>query len=245
MNLERLLSAGVFGGPRDRAPRFARSAGRTDVARICGESPADTVRRGNPRPGVAYIDFLWLPTAQYPSHIDMPDLAATFEQRATETAATVWRCERSPLAVRSAVERAAENARSIVLSEAEFLAPQLLAALRGLAGVILRPDDEQLAAAEVGVTEAFAGVASTGSVCIAMGRPLVAATSLLMPLNIVLLASERIVERPRDLFDSQCLKGEGLKRNLVFITGPSATADMGPLVRGVHGPHRLQILLLE
>ena len=34
-------------------------------------------------------------------------------------------------------------------------------------------------------------------------------------------------------------------RDLVFITGPSATADMGPLVRGVHGPHRLHILLLE
>ena len=51
--------------------------------------------------------------------------------------------------------------------------------------------------------------------------------------------------RPRDLFDPDCLKGEGLKRNLVFITGPSATADMGPLVHGVHGPHRLLVLLLE
>jgi L-lactate dehydrogenase complex protein LldG len=39
--------------------------------------------------------------------------------------------------------------------------------------------------------------------------------------------------------------GESLKRNLVFITGPSATADMGPLVVGVHGPHRVLILLLE
>jgi L-lactate dehydrogenase complex protein LldG len=78
-----------------------------------------------------------------------------------------------------------------------------------------------------------------------MGRPLAAATSLLMPLNVVLLPGERIVERPRDLFHTECLKGEGLKRNLVFVTGPSATADMGPLVRGVHGPHRLLILLLE
>jgi L-lactate utilization protein LutC len=175
----------------------------------------------------------------------MPDLATTFEHKATEAAAMVWRCERSPLAVRSSVERAVEGAKSIVLSEAEFLAPQILAGVRGLAGVILKPDDEQLATASVGVTEAFAGIASTGSVCIAMGRPLAAATSLLMPLNIVLLASERIVERPRDLFNQECLKGEGLKRNLVFITGPSATADMGPLVRGVHGPHRLLILLLE
>jgi L-lactate utilization protein LutC len=175
----------------------------------------------------------------------MPDLAATFEQNATEAAAIVWRCERTPLAIRNAVQRATENVRGIVLSEPEFLPPHLLAALRGLAGVILRPGDEQLATASVGVTEAFAGVASTGSVCIAMGRPLTAATSLLMPLNIVLLPAERIVERTRDLFDPQCLRGEALRRSFILITGPSATADMGPLVLGVHGPHRLLILLLE
>jgi L-lactate dehydrogenase complex protein LldG len=176
----------------------------------------------------------------------MPDLAPTFEQNATEAAAIVWRCQRTPLAVRSSVERASEGSKGgIVLSDEEFLPPQLFASLRGLAGVILKPEDEQLATAGVGVTEAFAGVASTGSACVAMGRPLVAATSLLMPLNILLLASERIVERPRDLFNPDVLKGESLKRNLVFITGPSATADMGPLVRGVHGPHRVLILLLE
>lgn len=175
----------------------------------------------------------------------MADLATRFEENAKEAAATVWRCERSPLAVRVSVERAAEGAKGIVLSEAEFLAPQILAGVRGLAGVILKPDDDQLATAGVGVTEAFAGIASTGSVCIAMGRPLAAATSLLMPLNIVLLPIERIVERPRDLFSPEIFDGEALKRNLVFITGPSATADMGPLVRGVHGPHRLLILLLE
>jgi L-lactate dehydrogenase complex protein LldG len=175
----------------------------------------------------------------------MPDLVTTFEQNALAAAAGVWRCERSPLAVRNAVERAAADARGIVLCDPEFLPPPLFAGLRGLAGVIPRPEDEQLATADVGVSEAFAGVASTGSVCVAMGRPLVAATSLLMPLHIVLLPTERIVERPRDLFDPQCLKGEGLRRNLVYITGPSATADMGPLVLGVHGPHRLHILLLE
>jgi L-lactate utilization protein LutC len=175
----------------------------------------------------------------------MPDLASTFEHNATEAAAIVWRCERTPLAIRNAVQRATDNAKGIVLSEAEFLPEHLLAALRGLAGVIVRPADEQLATAAVGVTEAFAGIASTGSVCVAMGRPLTAATSLLMPLNIVLLPSERIVERTRDLFDPQCLNGEALRRSFVLVTGPSATADMGPLVLGVHGPHRLLILLLE
>lgn len=72
-----------------------------------------------------------------------------------------------------------------------------------------------------------------------------AAASLLMPLHIVILVAERIVARPGDLFDVSCLGGEGLRRNIVFITGPSATADMGPLVRGVHGPHRLQILVVR
>jgi L-lactate dehydrogenase complex protein LldG len=117
-------------------------------------------------------------------------------------------------------------------------------ALQDLPGVILEPSDEQLSTADVGVSAAFAGVASSGSVSIAMGPPLAAAASLLMPLHIVLLAPDRIVSRPRDLFDPLTFGGEALRRDLVFITGPSATADMGPLVRGVHGPHRLLILLL-
>jgi L-lactate dehydrogenase complex protein LldG len=66
-----------------------------------------------------------------------------------------------------------------------------------------------------------------------------------MPLHIVLLDAARIVERPSSLFDPACLEGEALRRDMVLITGPSATADMGPLVRGVHGPRRLHILLLE
>ena len=175
----------------------------------------------------------------------MPDLAASFEQNATAAAANVWRIERTPLAVRNAIEHACDGLKGIVLSEAEFLPPQILAGARGLAGVILKPDEEQLATAAVGVTEAFAGIASTGSVCVSLGRPLVGATSLLMPLHIALLPIERIIDRPRDLFDPTCLNGEALRRNIVVITGPSATADMGPLVRGVHGPHRLLILLLE
>jgi L-lactate dehydrogenase complex protein LldG len=175
----------------------------------------------------------------------MIDLAATFEENAMDAAAMVWRCKRTPVALRDVVALATSKARGIVLTEAEFLPVSLVDGLRGLAGVIPKPHDDELAVADVGITEAFAAVASTGSVCVALGRPLVAATSLLMPLNIILLAKERIIERPRDLFNPEMFDGESLKRNLVFITGPSATADMGPLVVGVHGPHRVLILLLE
>lgn len=169
----------------------------------------------------------------------------TFETNAKGAAATVERIDRSPAPVRAAVERAVKDSSAIVLGPGEYLPPEVRDALRELPRLMVEPSDEALSTAETGISSAFAGIASSGSVCIAMGPPLASATSLLMPLHIVLLCANRIVGRPRDLFDPTCLGGEGLRRNLVFITGPSATADMGPLVRGVHGPHRLRIFLLE
>ena len=176
--------------------------------------------------------------------VAMTELLASFEANAKEAAAFVGRVGAAAASVREAVQRAAGSAGKIVLGPEEFLPKETMGALRDLPGVILQPSDEQLSTAEVGVSAAFAGIASSGSVCIAMGAPLASAASLLMPLHIVLLSPERIVRRPRDLFDPQSLGGEGLRRDLVLITGPSATADMGPLVRGVHGPHRLQIFVL-
>ena len=174
----------------------------------------------------------------------MSDLLTTFENNAREAAALVERVGASPASVRAAVQRSVNGGAKIVVGPVEFLPREVMMALQDLPGVIRQPTDEQLSTADVGVSAAFAGVSSSGSVCIAMGAPLASAASLLMPLHIVLLSPERIVGRPRDLFDGSCLGGEGLRRDLVIITGPSATADMGPLVRGVHGPHRLQILLL-
>lgn len=175
----------------------------------------------------------------------MPDLVATFEKNAIDAAAQVRRIHTGQEEVRSAVREIANGANSIALGAGEFLPAGFIDSLRDLPGVLASPTDDQLSRAEVGICAAFAGVASSGSVCVAMGPPLVTLTSLLMPLHIVLLMADRIVPRPRDLFDPARLDGVGLRRNLVFITGPSATADMGPLVRGVHGPHRLQIFLLE
>jgi L-lactate dehydrogenase complex protein LldG len=96
-----------------------------------------------------------------------------------------------------------------------------------------------------GVTEAFAAVARTGSVCVDVGYQRTGMASLLAPLHIAVVAAETIVPQPRDLFREDVLGGKGLTRNFVFITGPSATADMGPLVRGVHGPHRMHIIVLR
>jgi L-lactate dehydrogenase complex protein LldG len=173
------------------------------------------------------------------------DLLASFEANAKESAAEVLLVGRAPERIRCLVSQAAQGATSIVLGLGEFLSAEIVTALREIPGVLREPSDEQLSTAQVGVNDGFAGVASTGSVCIAMGPPLVSTASLLMPLNIVILAAERIVAMPSDLFTPEYFGGEGLRRDLVFITGPSATADMGPLVRGVHGPHRLLILVIQ
>jgi L-lactate dehydrogenase complex protein LldG len=177
-----------------------------------------------------------------PAQISLIDL---FVARATEATAKVERIPRSAAEVRSALARATEGARSLVVADGELLPADIFSAARSLPGVILKPTDDQLSTADAGITEAFAGVARTGSICIAMGPPLRAAASLLMPLHVALLPADRIVFRPRDLFEPKGIGEEAMRLNIVFVTGPSATADMGPLVRGVHGPGRLHILVLE
>jgi len=177
-----------------------------------------------------------------PAQASLVDLFVT---RATEAAAKVERIGRSSAEVRDAVTRITEGLRSLVIADGDYVSPDVFNTLRMIPRVIPKPTDDQLAAADAGITEAFAGIARTGSICVAMGPPLRSAASLLMPLHVALLPADRIVSRPRELFEPNGIGSEALKRNLTFITGPSATADMGPLVRGVHGPHRLHILVLE
>jgi L-lactate dehydrogenase complex protein LldG len=64
-------------------------------------------------------------------------------------------------------------------------------------------------------------------------------------MHIAVARRSDMVARPGDLLRPDCLGGKGVTRNFVYVTGPSATADMGPLVRGVHGPHRLHVILLD
>ena len=68
-------------------------------------------------------------------------------------------------------------------------------------------------------------VASTGSVCMDVSYQRTGMVSLLAPLQIAVVAAETIVPQPRDLFRADVLDGEGLARDFVFVTGPSATAE--------------------
>jgi len=111
--------------------------------------------------------------------------------------------------------------------------------------VIANPNKDQLKFTKVGITDAFCGVASTGSVCVSISQNLTSPVSMLTQKHIIVMDGNSIVPRPRDVFSENYLEGKGLLRSFSFITGPSATADMGPLVRGVHGPGKLHIIVLE
>jgi len=111
--------------------------------------------------------------------------------------------------------------------------------------VITDPAKEQLKNTKVGVTDAFAAIASTGSVCVSVRNNLASPASMLTRNHIVVVHSKTIVPLPRHIFSNDYLEGSGLKQSFTIITGPSATADMGPLVRGVHGPGKLHIIIIE
>ena len=171
-------------------------------------------------------------------------LVERFEDAARAAAATVERVPRDPSRIADAISRAFPDAQRIAIAEPVHISPHLFDVCRRLPGVVQSRAKAEMAAIDLGVTEAFAGVARTGSICIDVNAGLNGYASLLGRIHVALLAAEDIVDRPADLFRPGSA-GATKDRSFVFVTGPSATADMGPLVRGVHGPHCLHILLME
>ena len=180
-------------------------------------------------------------------------LIQKFVAAAELTGATVELVSRSPEALKQAVQRAlsngieasSESSGPALLAEPDDLPAELWEPLRHLEQVVDHPTDAQLRSAKVGITDAFAGVARTGSVCVAMTAKLGGAVSLFPRSHVAILEARNIVFRPGDVFTAGQLENKGMERSFVFITGPSVTADMGELVRGVHGPDHLHIIILK
>ena len=97
----------------------------------------------------------------------------------------------------------------------------------------------------VGITGALAGLADTGSIVLLSGPGRPAVTSLAPPLHIALLSRQAIVPDLRAFLATRDPRDLTAWRNLVFITGPSRTADIEMiLTRGVHGPARLVVVAI-
>lgn len=134
--------------------------------------------------------------------------------------------------------------RPLLLCLDEYLEQEWYSVFSRGQNVVTSPSKNQLSGIDTGITGAFCGIASTGSVCISISQNLSSPISMLVRRHIVILDGRRIVPKPRDVFSEAHLGGKGLRCSFSIITGPSATADMGPLVRGVHGPGELHIIIL-
>jgi L-lactate dehydrogenase complex protein LldG len=99
----------------------------------------------------------------------------------------------------------------------------------------------------VGLTGALGGLADTGSLVLLSGEHRARAASLLPEVHIALLSINRLYPTMAAFFAAHSAADlTSNSSNLVFITGPSRTADIEMVItRGVHGPKRLCIVLLE
>jgi L-lactate dehydrogenase complex protein LldG len=168
-----------------------------------------------------------------------------FIKAAKVATATVEVISKDASALNSALIKATENEKLVLFAEPNSLDENLFSLFKENPKVVTEPTTEQLKTIRCGVTDAFGAVKSTGSVCVEVSKGLTSPASMLTRKHIVVVDVNTIVPRPRDILSEEFLDGKGLSKSFSFITGSSATADMGPLVRGVHGPGKLHIIILE
>ena len=167
-----------------------------------------------------------------------------FISSAKSTTTTIERIQADADSLNNSLVTASES-ETVLLAEPDYINPELFAIFKTNKNVITNPTKSLISQIKVGVTDAFCAVASTGSVCVSISNNLSGIIGMLVSKHIVIVDSKTIVPRPLDIFSDEYLINEKLRNSFSIITGPSATADMGPLVRGVHGPGKLHIIVLE
>jgi L-lactate dehydrogenase complex protein LldG len=109
----------------------------------------------------------------------------------------------------------------------------------------IRSSGEGIATTEVGITSADYALADTGSLVIFTESHEPRLLSLLPPCHIAVIQSSQIVPSLDDVFRLRPLPGAESSA-MIVITGPSRTADIEMrLVRGVHGPGEIHVIIIE
>ncbi|PSQ08159.1 hypothetical protein BRC97_01995 [Halobacteriales archaeon QS_6_71_20] len=106
------------------------------------------------------------------------------------------------------------------------------------------PTPAELDAANTGVTAAGLGIADYGSLVLESDAAGSEAISLFPERHVAVLRAADVVPGMREAFGTL---GDRLRAGAgaVLATGPSATADMGELVIGAHGPRAVDVVLVD
>ena len=98
----------------------------------------------------------------------------------------------------------------------------------------------------VGITPAFAGIAETGTLLVHSGPRNPNQLHFLPETHIAVLWTKAIVGSYEEAWNRIVNRFKTLPRNVTLITGPSRSSDIERQLQiGVHGPHRLHIVLYD
>jgi L-lactate dehydrogenase complex protein LldG len=197
---------------------------RTGIGRGAADAPA-------PPPPVR----LRLPEADGEARI------ASMLARVEALAAQAIRTREAATAVAALIE-----GKTAIASNSPFLAECGITALAGVRSGIA--DREELQAfcahADCGITSADYALADTGSLVLLASPREARLISLLPPMHVAVVPADRILTGLDELFTLLPNPAE-LTSSMVIITGPSRTADIEQiLVRGVHGPGKLAVIVV-
>lgn len=117
---------------------------------------------------------------------------------------------------------------------------------------VILPDDvrteftaEDLRAAETGVTPVGMGIAAYGTVTVQSRGDGDELVSLYAPRHVAVLHADDVLADMSAAYERLGEEFAAGRDTQVLATGPSATADMGGLVRGVHGPESVTVVIVE
>jgi L-lactate dehydrogenase complex protein LldG len=106
------------------------------------------------------------------------------------------------------------------------------------------PTPADLREATTGVTAASLAIAEYGSIVLDADENGSDSISLFNDLHVAVLHEDDIVSDMATAFEHFGERMRETRGSAVIATGPSATADMGELVQGAHGPERVEVLVV-
>jgi L-lactate utilization protein LutC len=210
--------------PRDNVLHKVRTA----LGRSVGQPPA-------PPPDVYFR----------PPELTMEERIAAFTAALEALAGKVHRAKDRAEA-RLYVERTVSGSAAVA-SNSPYLVECGIRGVEGITGGIT--DREQLrelcATAAFGITSADYALANTGTLVMMASPSEQRLVSLLPPVHIAVVPCSSLLSS-LDEFLAMVALPAAATSSTVFITGPSRTADIEQiLVRGVHGPGEIHVVLVE
>ncbi len=133
-----------------------------------------------------------------------------------------------------------------VASNAPLLAELGIARLPGVRSASRDRDELRAACASaaLGITSADYALADTGSLVLLASAEEARLISLLPPVHLAIIDRQRLLTGLDELYTRLPLPSDATSA-MVFITGPSRTADIEQiLVRGVHGPREIHVVVV-